>query len=87
MSRLGPERLLTLVGYSSVLPKNHWPEELNQSPDLPQNYWLTPDRAPSFNVCFVSVIESFRRLYMYLYVAKNSVKNITKELIQNLWDR
>ena len=34
------------------------PEDLNQSHDLPHNDRPTPDKSPSFNVCFVLVIEA-----------------------------
>ena len=36
-------------------------DDLNKSHDLPNNDYPTPDKAPNFNVCFVSDIDTFRR--------------------------
>ena len=37
-------QLLTLIGYSSVLPEIFEAEKLNQSYDIPHNDRLTPDK-------------------------------------------
>ena len=54
----GPGKLLTLVGYSSVLTYDSLkPGDLYQSWDLHCHNWPTHDRAPSLSVCYVGAIK------------------------------
>ena len=56
------------------------PDDLNQSYYLSHDYRPPPDIAPSFNVCFVLVIEALRRSSMYLSAANNHVTKYCKEI-------
>ena len=44
----GLGQLITLIGCSSGLSEISEADKLNQSYDLPHNYWLTPDKVLSF---------------------------------------
>ena len=44
----GLGQLITLIGYSNVLPDIAEADKLNQSYDLPHNDWLTPDKVLYF---------------------------------------
>ena len=55
-SRSGPWQSLTMVGYSSVLPKTVEDRKFKSESQSLSPLLVNPDKAPSFNVSCVEVI-------------------------------
>ena len=74
---LGKLHCLVTVVYCLIRTESR---RLKQSHDLPHSNWPTPDRAPSFNVCYVLIVEASERSQVLLSAAKHRVTKHHKEM-------
>ena len=88
MPRSGPGQLLTLVGYSSVFPKNHWIQAIYIKVEISLTTIVQPPielRISMFDVCGKSnILEGSTFTCLQQTIVS---ENITKELIRNFWDK
>ena len=80
MSRSVPGQFITNTGWLKYcIAKDYLkPGDLYQSCDILRHDQPTPDRAPSFSVCYVGVNEAFVKLWIYLSAAKQLCLKISQ---------
>ena len=81
-----PGQFLTLVGYSSVLPKNHWSQTIYIRIMISITMMIQPPIELCLSMFAGCMISEFLGCCTCTCLQQNIVfKNITKKLIQNMW--